>query len=74
LHNKVGNTKPFKKDGYKEPTQLIREALDVLVARGDLEYWRKGMRPIHDEKDFQLPVDAWFVTNPRAFLPEPVRE
>lgn len=74
LSNKVGNTKPFKKDGYKEPSKLIREALDVLVARGDLEYWRKGMRPIHDEKDFQLPVDAWFVTNPRAFLPEPVRE
>lgn len=72
LSNKVGNTKPFKKDGYKEPSKLIRDALDVLVARGDLDFWRKGMRPIKDEKDFQLPVDGWFVANPRAFLPDPV--
>lgn len=73
LSNKVGNTAPFKKDGYKEPSKLIREALDVLVARGDLDFWRKGMRPIKDEKDFQLPVDGWFVSNPRAFLPDTVR-
>jgi len=67
LSNKVGNTKPFKKDGYKEPSKLIREALDVLVARGDLEYWRKGMRPIRDDQDFQIPVDGWQITNLRAF-------
>ncbi len=70
LNNKLGNTKPFRKDGHKEPSKLIREALDVLVARGDLELWRKGSRPIQGENDFQLRVDGWLISNPRAFIPD----
>lgn len=63
LNNKLGNTKPFRKDGHKQPSQIIRDCLKLLVDKGDLEYLPKGrMNGNHDAR-----VEGWMIANLRIF-------
>ncbi|CAM3127825.1 hypothetical protein PANO111632_04680 [Paracoccus nototheniae] len=63
LNNKLGNTKPFRRDGHKQPSQIIRDCLKLLVDKGDLEYLPKGrMNGTHDAR-----VEGWMIANLRSF-------
>lgn len=63
LNNKLGNTKPFRKDGYKQPSGIIRDCLKVLVDNGDLEYLPKGrVSRLHDAR-----VEGWMIAKVSTF-------
>ncbi|EAQ26702.1 DUF3987 domain-containing protein [Roseovarius sp. 217] len=63
LHNKLGNTAPFRKNGYKEPRDLIRDSLKVLVEKGDLIEINK----VQMFKETGHSVEGWMIGNPRSF-------
>ena len=63
LHNKLCNTAPFRKNGYKEPRDLIRDSLKVLVEKGDLIEINK----VQMAKQTGHAVEGWMIGNPRSF-------
>lgn len=63
LNNKLGNTKPFRKDGHKQPSQTIRDCLKLLTEKGDLEYLPVGRM----SQDYGARVEGWLIANLRSF-------
>jgi len=63
LHNKLSNTAPFRKNGYKEPRDLIRDSLKILVEKGELAEINKAVMA----KDHNHRTEGWIIANPEAF-------
>jgi len=63
LHNKLCKTAPFQKDGYKQPSSIIRDCLKVLVEKGDLAEINKAVMG----KNYGRSIEGWQIANPRSF-------